>query len=150
MSDPGALTEPATKTPLHLWIIGSLALFWNAIGAFDYLATQLRLDGYMSQFTQEQLDYFYGIPSWAVAAWAIAVWFAVFGSLALLLRRRLAYVLFLVSLVAMVASTVHSFVLSNGAEIMGQAGVIFSGVIFVIGVLLLWYSKVMMARGVLR
>jgi len=150
MSDPGARTEAAAKTPLHLWIIGSLALFWNAVGAFDYVATQFRLEGYMSQFTQQQLDYFYGIPAWAVAAWAIAVWFAVFGSLALLLRRRAAYALFLISLVAMVASTVHSFVLSNGAEIMGQAGMIFSGVIFVIGVLLLWYSKAMMSRGVLR
>ena len=24
----------------------------------------------MSQFSQEQLDYFYGFPAWAVAAWA--------------------------------------------------------------------------------
>jgi hypothetical protein len=104
----------------------------------------------MSQFSQEQLDYFYAFPTWAVAAWAIAVWFALFGSLALLLRRRLAYPLFTISLAAMIISTVHSFALSNGAEMMGSGGVVFSGLIVVIGILLVWYSKSMSTRGVLR
>jgi hypothetical protein len=145
-------TPPAThqKTPLHLWIVAVLALLWNAVGAFDYVATQLRLEGYMSQFSQEQLDYFYAFPAWAVAAWAIAVWFALFGSLALLLRRRLAYLLFTVSLVAMLVSTVHSFALSDGAEMMGSGGVAFSGLIMLIAILLVWYSKSMTTRGVLR
>ena len=56
-----------TKAPRHLWIVGTLAVLWNAIGAFDYSASQLRLDFYMSQFTPEQLEYFYGFPTWAVA-----------------------------------------------------------------------------------
>jgi hypothetical protein len=141
---------PAPKTPLHLWIVAVVALLWNAVGAYDYIATQLRLEGYMSQFSQEQLDYFYAFPAWAVAAWATAVWFAVFGSLALLLRRRLAYPLFTISLAAMIVSTVHSFALTNGAEMMGSGGVVFSGVIAVISILLVWYSKSMVARGVLR
>ena len=37
------------------------------LGAFDYLATQLQFEPYMSQFTEEQLSYFYGFPAWAVA-----------------------------------------------------------------------------------
>ena len=138
------------KTPLHLWIVGAMALLWNAVGAFDYAATQFRMEGYMSQFTPEQLEYFYGFPTWAIAAWATAVWFAVFGSVALLLRRRLAYALFLVSLAAMLTSTVHSFVLSDGAAVMGKEGVMFSGLIVVIGLLLPWYAKIMADRGVLR
>ena len=75
------------KAPVHLWIVGILALLWNAVGAFDYLATKLRLDFYMSQFTPEQLDYFYGFPTWMVAAWAVAVWGALLGSLGLLVRK---------------------------------------------------------------
>lgn len=145
-----ATPQGNSKAPVHLWIVGVVALLWNAVGAFDYVATQLRLEGYMSQFTQEQLDYFYSFPAWAVAAWATAVWFALFGSLALLLRRRLAYLLFTVSLVAMLASTVHSFLLSDGAAMMGSGGVVFSGLILLIGILLVWYSKTMTTRGVLR
>ena len=58
--------EARRRTPVHLWIVGVLALLWNLMGAFDYLATQLQLESYMSQFTEEQLAYFYGFPSWAV------------------------------------------------------------------------------------
>ena len=77
-----------SKTPRHLWIVGVIALLWSMVGAFDYLATQLELESYMSQFTQEQLDYFYGFPKWATSVWAIAVWGSVVGSVGLLLRRR--------------------------------------------------------------
>lgn len=147
---PVIIAPESRKTPLQLWIIGVLALLWNSVGAFDYLATQLQLASYMSQFSAEQLEYFHSIPVWAVSAWAIAVWFAVLGSLALLLRSRRALALFVISLLAMIASTVNSFLLSNGLEIMGSGGAIFSAVIFVIGVLLVGYSKAMSRRGVLR
>ncbi len=43
------------KLPVHLWIVGTLAVLWNAAGAFDYSATQFRMDSYMSQFTPAQL-----------------------------------------------------------------------------------------------
>ena len=43
------------KAPVHLWIVGGLSLLWNAFGAFDYLMTQLQVEAYMSQFTEEQL-----------------------------------------------------------------------------------------------
>ncbi|HKK03460.1 MAG TPA: hypothetical protein VKA17_05980 [Gammaproteobacteria bacterium] len=145
-----SIGSPRAQTPTHLWIVGAMALLWNAVGAFDYLATQLQLEGYMSQFTAEQLAFFEAIPAWAVAAWAIAVWAALFGSVALLLRRRIAYTLFLVSLAAMLVSTLNTFILSDGAAVMGGGGVVFSGLIVAIGVLLLWYSKIMVERGVLR
>ena len=74
------------KAPVHLWIVGIVSLLWNAMGVFDYLATQLELESYMSQFTEEQLAYFYGFPAWSVAAWAFGVWGAVAGSVGLLDR----------------------------------------------------------------
>jgi len=144
------ITNNTTKAPLHLWIVGLLTLLWNSVGAFDYLATQLQLEFYMSQFSAQQLEYFYNIPAWAVAAWAIAVWFSVLGSLALLLRRRRALDLFVIALAAMLASTANSFLLSDGLEVMGSGGAIFSGIIFVIAVLLVWYSRAMIRQGVLR
>jgi hypothetical protein len=138
------------KAPVHLWIVGVLALLWNAVGAFDYLATKMRLDSYMSQFTAEQLDYFYGFPAWMVAAWAVAVWGALLGSLGLLMRKAWAVWVFGVSLLGLAVSTVYNFVLSNGAAIMGDVAVIFTAVIWAIGLFLFFYAKAMAKRGVLR
>lgn len=138
------------KTPVHLWIVGVLALLWNAGGAFDYLATKLRLDFYMSQFTAEQLDYFYGFPAWMVVAWAVGVWGALLGSLGLLMRKAWAVWVFGASLLGLAVSTVYNFVLTNGAEVMGEPAVMFTAVIWVIGLFLFFYAKAMARRGVLR
>jgi len=67
------MNETHAAAPKHLRIVGILAVLWNAMGAFDYSATQLRLESYMSQFTTQQLEYFYALPAWTVAAWAIAL-----------------------------------------------------------------------------
>jgi hypothetical protein len=143
------MNESNVKTPVHLWIVGILAVLWNAVGAFDYSATQLRLESYMGQFTAEQLDYFYGFPAWMDAAWAIAVWGSLLGSLALLLRKSWAVWLFAIAILGMAVSTLYNFVLNNGIEVMGSAGAAFTAVIWVIALLLFFYARAMAKKGVL-
>ena len=141
--------EARSKTPVHLWIVGILALLWNAMGAFDYLATKLQLDFYMSQFTEQQLEYFYGFPKLMTAFWAFAVWGAVAGSIGLLMRKKWAVWAFVVSCAGMVVTTIYNYGMKNGAEIMGSTGVIFSVIIWIIALFLLWYSWSQAKKGVL-
>jgi hypothetical protein len=144
------MSEWNTKVPRHLWIVGAVTLLWNAVGAFDYSATQFRIESYMSQFSAEQLDYFYGFPAWAVAAWAIAVWSSLLGSLCLLLRKAWAVQLFGVALAGMVVTAFYNFVLTDGVAMMGAGGAIFTAVIWLIAISLFFYARAMAQRGVLR
>jgi hypothetical protein len=141
--------EVRAKTPVHLWIVGVLALLWNSMGAFDYLATQLQLEFYMSQFTEEQLAYFTSFPKWMVAFWAFGVWGAFVGTIGLLLRKKWAVWAYGISVVGMVFTTIYNFGLSNGAEIMGTAGAVFTVFIWIVALLLLWYAWTQAKRGVL-
>ena len=85
-----------------------------------------------------------------VAFWALAVWGSVLGSILLLLKKRFAAPVFLVSFLSMVVTTFHNFVLSDGLQMMGDAfSLIFSLVIFVVALLLYVYARKMVARGVL-
>jgi hypothetical protein len=120
------------------------------MGAFDYAATQLKLEFYMAQFTQEQLDYFYSFPVWMDAAWAMAVWSSLLGSLVLLLRKTWAVGLFGLAILGLAISTVYNFVLSNGLEMMGSEAAMFTAVIWVIAVLLFFYARTMAKKGVLQ
>ncbi len=141
----------AVRTPRHLWVVGIIAILWNAMGAMDYVMTQTKNEAYLSQFTPEQLAYFTGFPVWVVATWAIAVWGGVLGAVLLLLKRKLAVLVFLVSLCAMVLTTFHNFVLSDGLEVMGDGGsLVFTGAIFVIAVVLYLYAKAVAVRGILK
>lgn len=148
MSDEAA--APPTGRPWHLWLVGILGLLWNLMGAYDYLMTQTQNEAYMSQFTPEQLEYFYGFPSWAVAFWAVAVWGGVLGTILLLLKKRLAVPVFMVSFLSMVVTSVYNFILSDGLEMMGGVGpLLFSALIFLFALGLWIYSRAMAKRGVL-
>ncbi|HET9694869.1 MAG TPA: hypothetical protein VFP48_10820 [Steroidobacteraceae bacterium] len=149
MSTDAQAMTPA-RTDWKLWAVGVVALLWNAMGAFDYLMTQTKNAEYLANFTPEQLEYFYDFPAWMVAAWAIAVWGGVLGALLLLMRRRLAEHVFLVSFVAMVLTTFYSYVLSNGAELFGGVGShVFSALIFLVALGLYLYTRHLRKRGVL-
>jgi hypothetical protein len=140
---------PMSATPKHLWIVGVLAFLWNCMGAMNYVMTQFRVEAYMSSFTQEQLDYYYGFPAWAIAFWAVAVWFGVAGSVLLLMRRKIAETVLLISLVSMAINSVYTYGMSSGMEIQGTGGFMFSLLIFFFALGLWLYSRSMRARGVL-
>jgi ribose/xylose/arabinose/galactoside ABC-type transport system permease subunit len=132
-------------TPRHLWVVGVIALLWNAVGALDFVMTQTKNEAYMSSFTPEQLEFFYGFPAWVVAAWAVAVWGGVIGSVLLLLRKRFAVQLFLVSLAVMVITTIQNYVLSDGFEIIGDTfTLVFTAAIFLAAVALFLYARAML------
>lgn len=143
------------RTPVHLWIVGGLSLLWNSFGAWDYTATQLRYEPYMSAFTEEQLAYFYGFPTWVVVFWAFGVWGAFAGSVGLLLRKRWAVWAFGLSLLGLAVTTVYNFVLTDGLEVMAgtmspAVAITLNAVIWLIAILLFVYARAQAAKGVLR
>lgn len=147
-------TQPVThsqRPPVHLWVIGAVSLLWNAFGALDYAMTQFRVESYMSQFTAEQLTYFYQFPIWVDAAWALGVWGCVLGSIGLLLRKGWARWAFLVSLLGLAGSSTYTLLLTDGLAIMGGAGVaVFSLVIWIVTAGLFFYARWLTTRGVLQ
>jgi len=141
----------SSTTPWHLWVIGIVSLLWNAMGAMDYYMSKTRNPEYMANFTPEQLEFFYGFPAWVTAFWAIAVWGGVLGAVLLLMRKALAVPVFAVSFVAMVMTTIHNFLLSNGLEVMGDTfSLVFSAIIFVVALLLWLYARGLQQKGVIK
>ena len=145
-------TTPPTKTPWHLWVVGVVSLLWDAMGAMDFTMTQMKNEAYIKAFTPEQLTYFYGIPFWVSLAWGLGTWGSLIGSGLLLARCGVAYHLFVASFSGMILTFTYNYLLSDGLKVMGGGvrPLIFSGVIFVIALLLLVYARAMRKRGVLR
>ena len=105
----------------------------------------------MAQFTPEQLEFLYGFPIWVNASWAIAVWFSVIGCIILLLRKSVAVAVLLTSFIAMAITAFHNYVLSNGMEVVGDTfSLVFTAIIFIVGLALYLYARAMRAQGVLK
>ena len=139
------------RTPWHLWVVGVLAAMWNGFGCFDYVMTQTRRDEWFVQMgmTEAQLTYFNAMPAWTHAAWAIGVWGGLLGALLLLLRKKLAAPVFVVSFLGWLAGAVYAFVLSDGIEAMGPMWpmqIVIGGAC----VFFIWYAWMTAKKGVLR
>ena len=142
---------PRRRTPWHVWVVGIAALLWSSVGAMDYVMTQTQNEAYMSQFSAEQLEFFYGFPSWLVAFWAIAVWGGVLGAVLLLLRRKLAVGVLAASFIAMVIVTIRNYLFAGGLEVAGDTfSLVFTAVIFVVALLLVLYALGLDRRGMLH
>ena len=145
-----SLSNNTSKAPWHFWVISIVGFLWSLMGAMDYVMTQTRNEEYMSAFTPEQLEFFYGFPVWVVASWAIAIWGEVVGTILLILRKSSATIALLASLIAMFITFVHNYILSNGLEVIGGTfELVFTGVIVIVAIGLYMYAKAMDKKGIL-
>lgn len=140
------------KTPWHLWLVGVIAVLFNAIGVFDFVMSMAQGATYMASagMTPAQIAHYQQMPIWMKAVWAIGVWGAMLGSVLILLRNKLAIAVFTISLAAFLVSVVYMYVLTDAGEIMGASIAITNVVITVLLLFFMWYSRLMTKRGVLR
>jgi len=97
-------------------------------------------------YTEEKLKLIDATPAWATAAFAIAVFAATFGSIALLLRKKVAYTLFLISFLAIIVQNFDAFNRFNFTKF-STPELIMIALIPVFGLFLLWYSKKSIKRN---
>lgn len=137
------------KTPVHLWIVGSVTLLWNALGAANYLMTQLAGDAVQAALTPEQWAFVKALPLWVTGAWALAVWVAVAGSLLLLARRRIAAGAFGLAFVALVVTLGYEYGVAGALPVLGQKAMAFSGILLVVSAAQWEYARRLARLGFL-
>ena len=142
------MSDIGTKPPWHLWVVGGLSALWNAFGCFDYTMTATRNAAYLEPYPQEMLDYWLNMPVWMWIVWAIGVFGGLAGSIALLLRRRMAYPLFAASFLAALVSMGMGYADRDAPRMEGM--VFMSLAILAIALLLALYARWLSRRGVLR
>ncbi len=146
------MTTDTAKTPWHLWLVGVLAVLFNAVGVFDHTMTLVQGESYMASASMSpaQIAHYQQMPLWMRLDWPLGVWSAFAASILILLRSRLAFPVFVVSLAAFLLSVAYTYLLTKGGEIMGTQMAVTSAVIATLLAVFGAYSWWMTRRGVLR
>ncbi|HWU14797.1 MAG TPA: hypothetical protein VN157_12395 [Caulobacter sp.] len=146
------MTEAAIRTPWHLWLVGVVAVLFNAIGVFDFVMSMTQGAAYMAGagMTPEQIAHYEHLPAWMTIDWAVGVFGALTGSALILLRHRLAWPVLAVSLAAFLLSLTYTYLLTDGGRIMGPQMAVMSAVIAGLLAVFTAYAWWMTRRGVLR
>jgi len=140
-------TRSGSAAPWHLRVVGALGLAWNSIAVFDYVMTQTRSAIVVGSFSPAQLAALEALPAWVTGCWALAVWGGALGCALLLVRRRAAEPVLLLSLSAMAITAVHNFTAEGGLYATGGSGPGFVALIFTIALGLWGYARAMRVRG---
>jgi len=139
-----------TSPPASFWIISVLLLLWSLMGDAAYLMQVTADLDQMATTDPETARIFAAMPTWVWSAYAIAVWVGTLGVVALLLRRRVAVPLFIVSLIGVIVQFGYTFA---GTDILARKGAstaIFPLVIIAIGLFEIWWSRRCAASSHLR
>lgn len=89
----------------------------------------------------EQQDLFRNVPAWANVAFGCAVFGGTLGCIALLLRKKLAMPLFIISILGVVVQNAYSWFMTNAFEVFGMEVIIMPAVVFIIGMGLIVLTK---------
>lgn len=118
------------KAPAWLRIVAALGLLWNLIGVYFYLMAVGVLGGGDPNMSAAAM------PPWVTGAFAIAVFGGALGCLLLAMLKRMATLLLVLSLLAVLVQDVWAFGMRPG----GDDNMVLSLAVNLIAILLAWLS----------
>ncbi len=134
------MTDRTNKPTSAFWIISAVALLWNIFGVVAYLGQAYMTEEVLAALPEADQAYYNNVPAWVTGAFAIAVFAGVFACIGLLMRKKWATTLFIVSLIAVIAQFIYNFFIQTHMEVTGIS-MIWSIVIIVISLFLVWFSR---------
>lgn len=142
------MTDISTnKPPLWFWIVSIVALIWNLMGVMAYLGQAYMTDADLTALPETEQALYANVPAWVSAAFAVAVFGGALASITLLLRKKIAKTLFIISLIGIVVQMSYNLFMSDVMEVYGPGGMIMPIMVLIIGVYLIMFSNKSIARN---
>lgn len=135
------MANSTNKPTTAFWVIAVVALIWNLMGVMAYLGQAYMTDEALAVLPEAERAINENYPAWATAAFAIAVFGGTIGCILLLLRKKMATTLFIVSLIGILVQMTYNFMMSKATEVYGPGGMIMPVMVILIGFFLVWYSR---------
>lgn len=147
-----ATTEPSHQAspPVWFWVIAVVALLWFLMDVSMFFMRVLMTESGLSAMPMNQQHLYRDMPLWVNIVFAGEVFGGALGSVGLLIRKKWALPLFVVSILGVVSQTFHIWIRSDAISVMGAFAVVAPLVAILIGVGMIVLTKLAIAKGWLR
>jgi len=135
------MTTNLKKPPVWFWVVSVSALLWNLLGVGAYLNDAFMGAEGLAKLTQDQRLLYESRPAWVTGAYAIAIWGGAIGCIALLLRKKWASTVLLISLIGILAQNIYQFFMSNTFEVLGSMAMLLPILVILIAISLVWFAN---------
>lgn len=141
------MTNVSNRPGTGFWILGIAALIWNLMGVFAFIAQMNMTPEMLEVLPEAERKLYENVPSWVNIVFAIAVFGGALGSLLLLLKKKIATPVFILSLVAVIIQMMYNLFMSRASEVYGPGAMIMLIMVLFIAIYLAWYSKKSTVKG---
>lgn len=135
--------ETRVKPHWSFWVVGVTALIWNGMGSMNYVF-QMTADS-VEAYREVEQAIITNRPAWATAAFAIGVFGGTLGAILLLLRKRQAINVFIVSLVGVLVVTAQTAGL--GLDMAVGEFIVIVVMSVAVAAFFVWYAKYAARKG---
>ena len=151
------VTEAATpgishkaSPPAWFRVIAVVALLWFLMDISVFFMRVLMTEEGLNAVPANQQHLYRNMPLWVNIVFAGEVFGGALGSVGLLIRKRWALPLFVVSILGVVSQTFHIWIRSDAISVMGVFAVVAPLVAILVGVGMIVLTKSAIAKGWLR
>lgn len=118
-----------------------VALIWNLMGLAAFIGDMMITPEALAALSEAERAMYENQPSWAKIAFALAVVGGALGSLGLVLKKRWATPVLIVSLFGILLQMFHAFFLADALAVKGNSALIMSTLVVIIGIVLVWLGR---------
>ncbi|MCM5661781.1 hypothetical protein [Galbibacter mesophilus] len=138
------------KIPWWFWLIAVLALIWNLIGVGAFIADVTITQDALNSLPDAQREIYENNPSWSKAVYGIAVFTGVLGCIGLLIKKKWAKAVFVISLLAILIQMGFSLFVLKTPDAFGPIAYVMPALVILIAAFLVAFSNRAAKRGWLR
>ena len=140
-----------TKIPTWYWVVAVIAVVWNVFGLLSFVGTFTMGEETMAEMTEAQQELMNNYPTWALIVFGIATIGGLLASLGLLVKKKWAFLVFVISLVAVVVQMGWWLFMTDAVEAYGaQQAYLMPVLVTVFAIFFVWFSKFAIGKGWLK
>ena len=107
------------KAPVGFWLVTIFCILWNLMGVLSFFAHTFITDEAIALLPENEQNLYGEYPLWVTVIFAVAVFSGLFGSIGLLLKKKWAKLMFVVSLAAIIPQMIHNVFFTSSIEVYG-------------------------------
>jgi ABC-type xylose transport system permease subunit len=142
-SDPGS-------PPVWFWVISVIALAWYLMDTSAFFMRVLMTEEAIKTMPESQQHLYRDMPLWVNIVFACEVFGGTLGCISLLLKKKWALPLFVISLLGVLAQTSNIWFLTDAISAMGAPAVMMPLVAIIIGTAMVFLAKSAIPKGWLQ
>ena len=136
--------------PVWFWVISVVALLWYLMDTSAFFMRVFMTEETIGSMPENQQHLYRDMPLWVNVVFACEVFGGTLGCISMLLRKKWALPLFVVSLLGVLAQTSNIWFLTDAISAMGAPAVVMPLVAIAIGTTMIFLAKSAISKGWLR